>query len=321
MSRNTVDEEYFLAIIEAPVTDKVELSALLRSGRPLDPSSLPRAEGRTIVKGLRFDRPSVTGRCEAAGVELERTTGNTILEEIIWRDIEFRNCDLSHAKFFKCELTNCVFRRCKCLEIGFWESQLTGVQFCGTNLRDSALGGVDTLGVHVPNHFVDVSFVGCDLRGSAHSCETYTGCRFNDCRLSTVDFHGAVFTNCVFEGKLDVVTFRSIDPSCSDMKPNLLEGCDFRKARLHACSFLNINLDKINPPEDSGILMLTRGPDDLRLWRVRLGKSNVLLEDLIENAGTPTLIETSFLAGLYTQEELGWLRDIAAAGTGSPPSL
>ena len=248
---------------------------------------------------------------EIAGVKLDRQEGLTHFHNTSWRDLEFQDCDLSDAKFFKGSLTNCRFEKCDLTRTGFWELQVNDVRLSKCKLRDSAPGGIDTMGVHIPNRFERVSFVRCDLRGSAHSCETYTDCIFSDCRLDRVDFHGAVFANCRFEGRLSEVMFRSIDPTCPEMPPNHLANCDFSKARLEGCSFVQIDLDKIILPEDPRILFLPKGPDDLRAWRVRLGKSDYFLEYLIDGAGQPSLIEKSLLDG-YTSEQVSWLEEIAA---------
>lgn len=284
----------------------------LRSSAPLQGLGLEQSEGRIVVAGLALPRPRVASTLQIAGISLQRMTNLTHFKNLEWRNIEFRNCDLSEAKVFGGKFENCVFDRCKCSEVGFWKVHATDVRFVRCDLRAFAAGGVDRDGPLIPNLYDRVVFDRCDMRRSAHSCEQYRQCAFLHSRLDKVDFMGAVFADCRFEGPLRETTFRSHDPEFSRQPANRLMNCDLTKARLDGVTFIGIDLDLAMLPDDPSLLRLPGGREDLLAWQQLTGLRDIYIEYLIQNAGIPSVAELRFLNDLYTPEQVGLLKRIAA---------
>lgn len=181
---------------------------------------------------------------------------------------------------------------------------MIGCRFSRCNLRQSALGGMDLLlDVKQPNRFIDVEFEKSDLRGSAHTCETYTHCRFSRCRLDSVQFMASVFEECVFVGRMKAVEFRATIPRCEDMPHNRLLRCDFREADLIECQFICIDLDPAMFRPNKDWIFLPRGPRDLIDLHAAMTKPNFFIQSAIEIAGTPSFICRSDL------DEVGLTKD------------
>jgi hypothetical protein len=127
-----------------------------------------------------------------------------------------------------------------------WGTTVVDSSFEGADLRGSALGGVEG---SKRNAFLRVKFAKADLRKTVYVSCDMTGCGFADANLSQVDFQGAVFVDCVFEGELSEVTFNRL-AFRGDMFPaNEMRGVDFRRAELRGVEFRGLNMDDVVWPE------------------------------------------------------------------------
>jgi uncharacterized protein YjbI with pentapeptide repeats len=290
----------------------------LKSGGRLSDLDLDRIDGRVVVANLRFPERTIAEVLPIKGFIVTRAASVEVVAKTTWRDIHFDGCDLSDVMINRCRITNCTFRNCKCQGLGFWDTQVEGCSFTDCNLRDAALGGTG-FWKRRRNRFCGSTFLKCDLRGSAHSSETYRDCRFIECRLDGVDFLGAVFSNCTFEGKLDAVVFRSIDPTWASPEKNRLEGCDFTKAKLVSCQFLNIDMDLAVLPADEDLIILHHGPHDWMKWGQSIGAHldeglQWFVEEMMGNSGTPTVVNRSDLEIAFSADQIKTLETISATG-------
>jgi uncharacterized protein YjbI with pentapeptide repeats len=289
-----------------------EILLRLRQRRSLKGLGLEKVDGRWVVRDLAFPQPVVTGHIDAAGRDWATITGKLNLSWIWWRNIHFVNCNFSNVGLFHDRLTNCVFEKCVCEQMGFWSAKVRDCRFVRCSLRHAALGG--TAAIHRftrPCKFLGVVFEKCDFRGSAHSVEWYLRCSFLGCRLDDVDFHGAVFEDCEFQGLLNEVRFYHRFPLCPLNRPNRMLRCDFRKATLRDCEFMNIDIDPTLLPADDDLVILPHGPADLIRWRERLTRYESYVDRLIKLSGTPAVQSRASLLELYSPEEVQILVDIA----------
>jgi uncharacterized protein YjbI with pentapeptide repeats len=272
-----------------------------------------RIDGRLVVRGLHTDAPVVTGGFDFGRWKVEETSGPTVVNRATISNLHFIDCKLSHVMLDNVRISNCVFEECRCREFGFWLSRTEHSIFTRTDLRNSAMGGVDPFPLrNKVNRFESVVFDECDLRDTAHSSEDYIRCLFKNCRLDGVSFAGAVFESCKFVGRLEDVDFRRSDNQSRRKRPNHLAKCDFREAELVDCTFMNIGLDPAMFPQDEDRIVLPNGPEDLRRWKALLGSDNLFLDHVIRLSGAPAIEYRSvFLRAGFTSEQVDLLEEIA----------
>ncbi len=287
---------------------------MLKSGCSVEGMGLARVDGRLVISGLKAPAPVPTGReLTFQSLTLGFFSNVQHVKKARWSGLHFSRCDLSDVGFFKCSVENCVFERCKLKSTGFWESQITNCSFDRCNMQHAAFGGID-IDRPKPNLYRDNSFSGCDMRWAAHSCEKYLRCEFRNCKLKTTDFHGAVFEDCRFEGKLDNLTFRASDDYRGVEKDRLLR-TDFRDAELHHCQFLNIDIDPAwFPTEDT--IVLPRGPADWFEWGKLVDDGTAkgrrwFIDHVGKDLGTPAIESRKSLLETFTPEQVSKLEEIA----------
>lgn len=100
------------------------------------------------------------------------------------------------------------------------------------------------------------------------------------------------------------------------MPANHFRNCDFRGAEIDRCKFLNIEFEKTLFPDDPDILVLPGDAEDLRSWSAlfsveRLGKIGQFVSEMIDGASRPYLFPLVLFGPLFTDEEIGWLKEIA----------
>jgi hypothetical protein len=81
----------------------------------------------------------------------------------------------------------------------------------------------------------------CDSRGFSLARSSLIGGCFEQCTaLSNFDFRDVLLEGVVFIGEFDAVRFGSWKETCGSVS-----ACDFRRARLHQCSFYRTPLDSL----------------------------------------------------------------------------
>ncbi len=290
------------------------LDALLNNGE-MSRLELPNAAGRLLVSKLSVPKVSVESRFTLSGIDMVKTTGSTHFSKVTRNGLYFDRCNFQDAGFFDCSIHNCFFEKCNFRDTGFWNSSLSDATFKGSNFRDCAFGGIDHLDPKNPNQYSSIVFDHCDLRGSAHSCETYTNCIFDCCELKKVEFYAAVFQGCTFRGKLDQVIFQASRPNLRKFPPNELRDCDFREAQFDFTEFTNIDLDKCYLPAEPNLIVLPRGRKDWDEWAGTMAdlQPNYLrfIRNIGETMGTPTVVIRSDLKSALSDAQLDLLAEIA----------
>ena len=270
---------------------------------------LPTRGGRIAVEGLQTPRHATTSGLGFKGLAFYIADGLEFMWRKQWRDLHFVDCDFTDLLFFSCSITNCVFERCILTETGFWNSRVLDAQFLDCDLRSAAFGGVSSRRPR-PNVFNSVEFLRCDLSDTAHSCELFTSCRFEDCRYGSpgrCDFHAARFEDCSFKGELSEVIFRSrMLGEYPGVPPNVLARCDFREADITWTAFFGIDLDPAAFADDPDLIFLHHGPEDWRNWldqghvEADEGTSWRIGEEM-KRSGTPTVVSRKTLTKHSTE--------------------
>jgi len=289
-----------------------EVCSRLRNGRSLAGLPIEVRDGRFVVDTLSMATKSSTEGLTVGRILFHLGSPN-VLKRVEWKNLHCIGCDFSGIAFLGNCFTNCVFEKCVFDEAGFWEFRMSKCTFMRCDLRRAALGGVDVLAaVKNPNTFEQVKFEKCDMRHSAHSCEIYSLCGFHRCKLDGVLFMGAVFEDCEFSGRLRAVELRRYDGQPSGCRPNELLRCDFRKAELIDCQFLNIDLDPATFPESEDWIVLRNGPADLIKWQLCIDKDDWYIQRLISLSGAPTILSHSGLVSAgFSSEEIAALLAIS----------
>ncbi len=171
------------------------------AGWRLDGLGLEARDNRVVVEGLRVPQPEPYHKQPVGDLDVEFTSGTFRIWRKSWRDLHFVGCDLSETSLSSSKVINCVFEKCKLQHASLWTCQITDCRFIRCDLKDMVPGGVDFF-CNTPNKFTRAVFERCDLRHSHHGHESYSHCQFLGCRLDLVDFMGAVFEDCLFEGVL-----------------------------------------------------------------------------------------------------------------------
>lgn len=289
------------------------------AGWRLDGLGLEARDNRVVVEGLRVPQPEPYHKQPVGDLDVEFTSGTFRIWRKSWRDLHFVGCDLSETSLSSSKVINCVFEKCKLQHASLWTCQITDCRFIRCDLKDMVPGGVDFF-CNTPNKFTRAVFERCDLRHSHHGHESYSHCQFLGCRLDLVDFMGAVFEDCLFEGVLKETIFRRTDPfqrggrSCE----NRFLRCDLRRAKLIDCQFFHIEFDPAILPEDEDLIVLPGGPDDLEKWQACFREEEGFIRRRRGWSGKPTVLNRRGLEETFTEDQIGWLLDIAAGGEGEP---
>ena len=293
----------------------------LKKGKTLEGLGLGKLAGRWLVESLSVPQPEPKGLFQFKGLTFQQNANVQILKKVRWENMHFSYCDFSDLGFFGLEMTNCHFTNCRCQEIGFWDANISDCEFVACDMTDAAFGGVD-MNRPRPNRYSNVIFQGCDFRGSAHSCEAYDSCSFINCRLEHIDFEGAVFSDCIFEGKLQDVMFKARSAACGPIRTNRLSGCDFRRTELVACAFVNIDLNPDLLPNSEDLIVLWNGPADWAKWGEQISAAqhegrSLFLKHVTKDSGAPTVTNRSLLLSAFSTEEVEMLVKIGR-GQGRP---
>ena len=226
-----------------------EVWARLMSGRTLDGLGLPSHEGRTDLRGLVAPAPSKVSKYAAGGSVVSVLGDVTSIQKGKWSRLDLSGSNLEELRFRDAVIDDCVFDRSKCRGWRLWNTRVSATSFRKADLRGSSLGSGDW---GTRNLFSGVDFSQADLRGTSYLSVEVRGCRFARMNASGVDFGGALFSECVFEGPVRDVTFRkfALGRESAGDPPNEMLNVSFRKAHLAWVDFHAMDMREVEWPDD-----------------------------------------------------------------------
>lgn len=289
-------------------TSQREFERLLKGKRPCA-DALETLDGRSVFRDIVSPKGSSSNSWMMGKMAMSLVTGLPLVRSRSWIGLHFIGCDLSDLSWDSSYINNCVFERCDMTDGGLWNSSVSDTQFKRCNMERFRFGGIDYRSP-CPNEFYRITIEGGSIAGSFYSCELFDTCLFRRCGVRSVHFNGSIFRNCIFEGTLKDVIFRRYSKSVRNRPPNLLEGCDFRRARLVHVEFMNIDIDPTMLPDDDDLLILPRGPEDWLEWG-QLIKDDRFAPEMARRAGKPSVINLSTLARGFDEDEIQALVEIA----------
>lgn len=219
---------------------------------------LPEVNGRVDLRGLKAPTAaSIPRGLKGSQIAIVESLGSIVLRDVCWSGLDLSDSTLNSLRFFDCCVDGCSFNGATCQDVRLWGTRIAGTSFRGSDLRRSALGGVEGLKRNV---FDRVDFTNADLRKTAYLSAEMLECTFASTNLSKVDFQGTVFKNCVFEGELEEVIFyrrgfRGDAFPCNEMK-----GVDFRRAKFRYVEFRDLDMADVIWPDDTDAVLLEDYP-------------------------------------------------------------
>lgn len=226
------------------------LRVLQDLGRGVDPSSLGLAmttEGRTDLRQLTL--PALRARHMASTPvgPVQYVKRKPTLQGCRLRKVDLSAASIADSYWQDVTLEDVTLARARARGVTFASGSMEGVSFTGADLRDSAWGQYGVAGPDVSR----TDFTGADLRHSHHSHPSFTDCRFVRTRMEQIDFRGARFQACTFEGRFVDLRFRGRfddpDPAVAALV-NPMREVDFSQAELVNCAFLGIDLRNVRLP-------------------------------------------------------------------------
>jgi uncharacterized protein YjbI with pentapeptide repeats len=171
-----------------------------------------------------------------------------IFRQVKWQDLDFSDSMLNAVRFFGSEIRNCRFENCQMEDLRLWSTIVLDCSFRRTNLKRSALGGVQG---EKRNLFSGVDFSEADLRQTAYKAVAFEHCVFRNTKLIKIDFQTSTFTDCQFEGELRDVLFYRRGFEGAMFPPNEMINVDFSHAKLRQVGFRGLTLDRVQLPQDA----------------------------------------------------------------------
>lgn len=202
-----------------------------------------------LVGGASFDDlalPTVGGRVDLRNYVPPVDTFNVSITGH-WKRLDLSGARMPGLRFLGATIEDCRIERGGCRDWRMWRTTVVDSSFANSDLRGSALGGIQNGGRNV---FRRVDFTRADLRSTAHISADYDQCRFVNAKLRKVDFQGSIFTDSTFEGSLREVMFYRHAFRGEAYPPNEMRGVDLRKASLEYTDFRGIDLRHASLPND-----------------------------------------------------------------------
>lgn len=264
-------------------SQSAEVWERLIGGKSLEGLGLSIKDGRIDLSGLFIPDPIVTNQFSTKIADV-KVLGNLIkIKKANWNALDFTGSRLNHFLFFDSIINDCIFDKCSCQNWGMWGTTISNTRFHATDLRDSALGGIDK---GKRNVFRKVDFTKGDLRRIACTSAEFIDCLFRDTKLNKVNFGGSQFVRCTFEGELREVCFNRYGFRAEKLPPNEMIDVDFSRAQLRTVEFRELDLDKVRFPEDEDHVILTNYPEALdRIIGYFKGKTDVSSRMLVADLG------------------------------------
>lgn len=234
-----------------------EVLARLAAGRPLEGLGLGVRNGRVDLNRLTVPRPTASKPIRLPFADVATLQGLVEIHGATLRSLDFSGSCIDSLRFFDCSISDCIFDDCSCRDWRMWGTSFEGCSFRGTDLRESALGGVMDGKTNV---FRKVDFAKTDLRQTAFVAAEFVGCLFKNCNLTKVNFNGSTFTDCVFEGELREVCFNRRAFGNESLKPNEMAGVDFSRAVLRMTEFRGLDMENVRFPNDNDHIIVDDYP-------------------------------------------------------------
>jgi uncharacterized protein YjbI with pentapeptide repeats len=203
--------------------------------------------GRMDLSGLCIPETTVAETLRTPIANISRLGGVVVAKQINWTSLDFTGSRLKGLRFHDCTINDCVFDRCNCQDWRLWSTQVQDTRFHSTDLRKSALGGLEE---NRQNSFRRVHFDAADLRQTAYTSARFSECVFSNSRLDKVNFQGSEFVDCSFEGEIREVCFNRLGFGAETLHPNSMVRVDFLRAHLRSVEFRNLDLKEVHFPSD-----------------------------------------------------------------------
>lgn len=219
-----------------------EVVRRLTAGVGLDGLGLSRVGGRWDLRGLSFS-VATTRPVRVAGLDAMEVAGHDDLTGVRLEGLDLTGADWPFLRLRGCVVSDCVFDSARLPALICSDTEVRESSFVGADLRDAMMTGASSLIRSRNSSWTDVDFTRCDLRGSGHISETYTGCSFDRAKLHDVDFQGARHIGSRFTGRLEDVFFWARAKRSRHSGPdNTMQDVDLRDAELVGCSFWGLEL-------------------------------------------------------------------------------
>lgn len=232
---------------------RAELWERLIAKGGLSDADAAKIDGRYDLRGARVSAPEGRGRREVGPHAVSELSGLTVVRGAHWKGIDFSDSRLPSLRFFDSIIEDCRFDRTTCDDWRLWNTKVVKTTFNDADLGGAALGGVEG---DKRNAYVEVEFIGTDLRRTVHVSSTMSHCRFENAKLDKVDFQGTVFDGCTFEGPLNDVLFYRHAFRGEAFPPNEMRDVDLSKARLRYVEFRNLDMERVTWPQDPDCVVL-----------------------------------------------------------------
>jgi len=171
-----------------------------------------------------------------SGGEVTRRPSRPIFEGLNLEKIDLSSSKIGDSLWVDVHLQNVRFANGDLRNATLSSGTLKTVSFAGSNLQGTHFGGRGVAGPLV----ADCDFSHAKLAPSTYSRQLFRDCRFSYAKLNGVNFRGARFEYCVFEGLLRNIQFqgRLADPNPAVATlENEMKGVDFSRADLHWVEF------------------------------------------------------------------------------------
>jgi uncharacterized protein YjbI with pentapeptide repeats len=218
----------------------------LSAGQPLDGLGLGEHNGRLDLREINAPEPDVLRQYSTASTDVTEYGGYLAMRGVHLRRLDFSHAHLGCIRILDSTLENCLFERAGCQDWRMWGTRVVGGSFVGADLRRSSLGAVHN---GARNAFRGVTFSEADLRQTSYVSCDFVACRFAKAKLEKVDFQGAVFSDCSFEGELSEVLFYRQAFRGEKFPPNEMKGVDLRAATLRHVEFRGLDMTDVRWPE------------------------------------------------------------------------
>jgi uncharacterized protein YjbI with pentapeptide repeats len=192
-------------------------------------------------------------------LQIDLVLGKTVFNKTSFLDIDLSHAQAADVIWQRCRFENVSFDGVQATDTGFWACQFEQATFDRANFVDNVFAvNIDL----APCCFTNCVFHETDLRGTSHTFTLYRNVTFESANLDEVDFDGARFENCKFEGKLKWVEFRGSSRTAvkglfvrkhidtSQQFPNRMVNVDFSSAQLIGVNFSGVDLSTCKFPDD-----------------------------------------------------------------------
>ena len=224
------------------------MDTLIKLGQGINPGKLGlsvRPDGMLDLTGLKFPSPTTVGRIEVqqGGTALIRE-GKPKLSGCTLTSVDLSRASIGESIWEELDFTRVWMNGVRARDVIFASGRMKEMSFHNADLRDSHWGKGGSLGPVVQA----ADFEAADFRGSTFTHPLFRNCRFVNARLKSVDFFGAAFEDCVFQGVLDDVWFHGWDQDRRFV--NAMKNVDFSGAELIDVGFSDgIDLTTCRFPE------------------------------------------------------------------------